>query len=155
MTEYAAQQCTNPISSRCTADALAVLASLLLSSDRAVLQLLHVLDWRPVLQQLSPVATHLQFAPSLTSTADQPSLLDDDATMHHQDSSGAAAAQPKQGDKGRGVERLDADVKSWATQLLLLLLPAYVVMAESDVPEWISRLVKGDEEAGTAAGMPK
>ncbi|KAL0036203.1 hypothetical protein WJX79_007899 [Trebouxia sp. C0005] len=47
---------------------------------------------------------------------------------------------------------LDAGAKAWAAQLLLLVLQAYVIMTDADMPAWISRLVKGDTEHDALSG---
>ncbi|DBA95921.1 TPA: hypothetical protein ACH3X1_001448 [Trebouxia sp. C0004] len=131
-------------------DALRLLASFLFSSDRAVLQLLHVLDWRPVLQQLSPVAARIQPTHPHAKTGDESSLLDDDMTVS-QPSGGAESASPQHGNI-QSAQGLDAGAKAWAAQLLLLVLQAYVIMTDADMPAWISRLIKGDTEHDAPSG---
>ena len=135
----------------CVADALRLLASFLFSTDRAVLQLLHVLDWRPVLQQLSPVAAQIQPTHPHAKTGDESSLLDDDITVS-QPSGGAESASSQRGNI-QTAQGLDADAKAWAAQLLLLVLQAYVIMTDADMPAWISRLVKGDTEHDAVSGV--
>lgn len=134
------------------ADALRLLASFLLSSDRAVLQLLHVLDWRPVLQQLSPLAAQLPSTQTYPSSGDQSSLLDNDMTMSQVDATAGSAASQRNS-SSRSAQGLDAGAKAWATQLLLLVLPAYVIMTDADMPEWITRLITGDHDHSAAVGV--
>ena len=116
-----------------------------------MLQLLHVLDWRPVLQQLSPVAAQIQSTHSHAKTGDESSLLDDDMTVN-QPSVVADSASSQHGNI-QSAHGLDAGAKAWAAQLLLLVLQAYVIMTDADMPAWISRLVKGDTEHDTASGV--
>ena len=152
-TLYAVHPSTDTSAYTClVADALGLLASFLLSSDRAVLQLLHVLDWRPVLQQLSPVTSLLQSPQAHAKPADQSSsLLDDDMSMSQP--SGAAESATSQR-SSRSGHSLDAAAKAWAAQLLLLVLQAYVVMTDHDLPEWITRLIKGDSEPVATGTQP-
>lgn len=49
---------------------------------------------------------------------------------------------------------LDAGAKAWAAQLLLLVMQAYVIMADDDLPDWISRLIKGRSDQDLIAGVP-
>ena len=131
------------------ADALQLLASFLLSPDRATLQLLHVLDWRPVLQQLAPVTAHLQPNTS-DATAQQASLLDNDMSSSATDA-GLAPSQQSETRSSQGG--LDAGAKAWAAQLLLLVMQAYVIMADDDLPDWISCLVRGRSDRDLIAGV--
>ena len=133
---------------RMYADALKLLASFLFSSDRAVLQLLHVLDWRPVLQQLSPVTAQHHTS---SNAAQQSSLLDDDSTLTK--SAGAESTNSQQSGP-RGTPELDAEAREWAAQLLLLVMQAYVIMADADLPDWISRLIKGAGSNDLIIGAP-
>ena len=127
-----------------------LLASFLFSSDRAVIQLLHVLDWRPVLQQLAPVTADLQSNPSNT-TAQQSSLLDNDMSLGSS-APDAAVASSQQSGTSNSQRGLDAGAKAWAAQLLLLVMQAYVIMADDDLPDWISRLVRGRSDGDLIAG---
>ena len=117
-----------------------------------MLQLLHVLDWRPVLQQLSPLAAQLPSTQTYPTSGDQSSLLDNDMTMSQPDSAAESAAS-QQNSSSRSAQSLDAGAKAWATQLLLLVLPAYVIMTDADMPEWITRLITGDHDHSAAAGV--
>lgn len=126
------------------------MASFLLSPDRATLQLLHVLDWRPVLQQLAPVTAHLQSTLSGTTTAQQASLLDNDMSSSTSD---AGLAPSQQSGVRSSQGGLDAGGKAWAAQLLLLVMQAYVIMADDDLPDWISRLIKGRSDRDLVAGV--
>jgi len=116
-----------------------------------VLQLLHVLDWRPVLQQLSPVAAQIQSTHPHAKAGDESSLLDDDMSIS-QLGGGAESASSRRGNL-QSAQGLDAGAKAWAAQLLLLVLQAYVIMTDADMPAWISRLVKGDTEHDAASGV--
>ena len=116
------------------ADALQTLSSLLYSSDRAVLQLLHVLNWQPVLQQIAPIIHHLQASDTATS-----SLLDSDTAPP---GPGHAPSTHLQ-----SVKSLDSTAKAWAAHLMMLLLPAYVMLAESDLPAWLQRLINQEPES--------
>lgn len=115
-----------------------------------MLQLLHVLDWRPVLQQLSPVAAQIQHAHPQAKTGDASSLLDDDTTS---EPSGVAQSAFSHSGNIQTAQGLDAGAKAWAAQLLLLVLQAYVIMTDADMPAWISRLVKGDTEHDALSGV--
>ena len=116
-----------------------------------MLQLLHVLDWRPVLQQLSPVAAQIQPTHPHVKTGDGSSLLDDDMTIR-QPRAGAESASSQRGNL-QSAQGLDAGAKAWAAQLLLLVLQAYIIMTDADMPAWISRLVKGDTEHDAVSGV--
>ena len=116
-----------------------------------MLQLLHVLDWRPVLQQLSPVAAQIQSTHTHAKSGDASSLLDDDMTVSQP--SGVAESASSQRGNVLSAQGLDAGAKAWAAQLLLLVLQAYVVMTDADMPAWISCLVKGDTEHDAASGV--
>lgn len=131
------------------ADALQLLASFLLSPDRATLQLLHVLDWRPVLQQLAPVTANLHSNIS-DATAQQVSLLDNDMSSSTTD---AGLAPSQQSGVRSSHGGFDAGAKAWAAQLLLLVMQAYVIMADDDLPDWISRLVRGRSDQDLRAGV--
>ena len=131
------------------ADALQLLASFLLSPDRAALQLLHVLDWRPVLQQLAPITANLH-SHIPDANAQQASLLDNDMSRSTTD----AHSGPSQQGGARSSQRgLDAGAKAWAAQLLLLVMQAYVIMADDDLPDWVSRLVRGRSNRDLIAGV--
>lgn len=131
------------------ADALQLVASFLLSPDRATLQLLHVLDWRPVLQQLAPVTANLHSNIS-DATAQQVSLLDSDMSSSTTDAGVAPSLQSGARSSQGG---LDAGAKAWAAQLLLLVMQAYVIMADDDLPDWISRLIRGRSDRDLIAGV--
>ena len=131
------------------ADALQLLASFLLSPDRATLQLLHVLDWRPVLQQLAAITANLHSNLS-DATAQQASLLDSDMSSSTADA-GLASAQQSGARSSQGG--LDAEAKAWAAHLLLLVMQAYVIMADDDLPDWISRLIRGRSDRDIIPGV--
>lgn len=126
------------------ADALQTLSSLLYSPDRAVLQLLHVLNWQPVLQQVTPIIHHMQASDAATS-----SLLDSD-TGSGPPGLGQAASGHLQ-----SVKSLDARAKAWAAHLMMLLLPAYVMMAESALPAWLQRLINQDPQTPDGGESPQ
>ena len=124
-------------------DALRGLATFLYSSDRAVLQLLHVLSWQPVLQQIAPVIAQLQASDPRTS---QSSLMDTDQTTSPAPVSSAeppsAQAQKKSLQTARS---LDAGAKAWAANLVLLALPTYVILTDADLPAWLRQLTSSQE----------
>lgn len=136
------------------ADALQLLASFLFSPDRAALQLLYVLDWRPVLQQLAPVTPNRHPNPSDPL---QSSLLDHDMSLSSDapDAGSACEQQTGEGQQTRARVNeggLDAGGKAWAAQLLLLIMQAYTVMADGDLPDWIRRLIKGSSDRDLMPG---
>ena len=122
----------------CDAGALQALAALLYSSDRAVLQLLHVLKWQPVLQQIAPVIHHLQASDAATPAS---SLMDTDLPTGAQSAPAESAAAQGLGSKLQGTKSLDPSAKAWAAHLMLLLLPAYIMKAQADLPAWLQRLI--------------
>lgn len=117
-------------------DALRGLASFLYSSDRAVLQLLHVLDWQPVLQQIAPVTTQLQASDTPTSQA---SLMDADSQNIPAPSEESASSQ--KGKQLQTARSMDVVSKAWAANLMLLVLPTCVMMTNADLPAWLQQLV--------------
>lgn len=52
----------------------------------------------------------------------------------------------------RGQGGLDVGGKAWAAQLLLLVMQAYTVMGDADLPDWISRLIKGPSDRDLIPG---
>lgn len=125
------------------ADALRGLATFLYSSDRAVLQLLHVLNWQPVLQQVAPVIAQLQASDTRSS---QSSLMDTDQTTSPvPDSSTEPASAQAQRKSLQTARSLDAGAKAWAANLVLLALPTYVILADADLPAWLGQLTSGQD----------
>lgn len=51
-----------------------------------------------------------------------------------------------------GQGGLDGSGKAWAAQLLLLVMQAYTVMGDEDLPDWISRLIKGPSDRDLIPG---
>ncbi len=70
-----------------------------------------------------------------------------------QPSGGADSAPSQRSSSSRSAQGLHAGAKAWSAQLLLLVLQAYVVMTDADMPEWIIRLIKGGDDLTATAGM--
>ena len=104
-----------------------------------------------MLQQLAPVTAQLQSNYTLGNNAHQSSLLDVDMGMVKSVPS-AESASSQQG-RSKSRQGLDAGAKAWAAQLVLLVMQAYVVLADDDLPEWITRLIKGGAERDLLVGM--
>ena len=104
-----------------------------------------------MLQQLAPVTAQLQSSHGPGSNAHQSSLLDVDMGMTKSMPSADSATSQQGGTRSK--QGLDAGAKAWAAQLALLVMQAYMVLADDDLPEWISCLINDGAERDLLVGM--